>query len=65
MKCLQCGGNVTSITDLVCRNDSGSSGSYQCQECGRVKKWSIPGHEEIVMDMDDSDDVHNTKEDKE
>jgi hypothetical protein len=54
MKCLQCGGNIISTMNLVYRTDGGSSGKYQCQKCGRVRIWSVDGHEELTIDMEDS-----------
>lgn len=52
--CSKCGGIVISMTHAVYRTDGGSSGTYNCQDCGKTKQWNIPGYvKEQIIDMDD------------
>ena len=51
-RCSICGGSVIYHEHLVYRTDGGSSGTYNCQDCGAVKSWFNPGNnKEEVIDM--------------
>ena len=52
MKCSECGGQIITMEHAVYRTDGGSSGTHNCQKCGKSKGWSIPGYKtEEIIDM--------------
>ncbi len=51
MKCSECGGSVIKIINDMYYPDGSSSGTYNCQKCGRTKSWKIKGKGEIIIDM--------------
>jgi len=52
MKCSECGGNVACMQHAIYRPDGGTSGTYHCQKCGKIKSWQRDGYRiEKVIDM--------------
>jgi len=55
LKCNKCGGVVIKSVHAVYRSDGSQSGTYHCQNCGRVRNWRTEGRGAEIINMEEGE----------